>query len=76
MRLPIVATCFVDKLELDAPVFIQRWNALGGEGREQQETFQAGAPIDVAAIKTLLMEGLHLGIAKVGASLLLLLRAK
>lgn len=63
MRLPIVATCFVDKLELDAPVYIQRWKALEGQGREQQETFQAGADIDVAAIKKMLTEGLHMGIA-------------
>ena len=34
MRLPIVASCFVEPLELEEAVFMQRWKALEGEVTE------------------------------------------
>ena len=64
MRLPIVASCFCEPLELEQDVFMQRWRALEGEGREQRDTFQAPGDIDASAVKNMITTGLHLGIAK------------
>ena len=37
LRLPIVATCFMEPVTLEAPAFMQRWKSLEGQDRECQE---------------------------------------
>jgi len=41
LRLPIVATCFMEPVTLEAPAFMQRWKSLEGQERECQEVVKA-----------------------------------
>jgi len=41
LRLPIVATCFLEPVTLEAPAFMQRWKSLEGQDRECQEVVKA-----------------------------------
>jgi len=67
LRLPIVATCFMDPLILDAGAFMQRWKSLDGQERECQEVVKASqnsTPIDeecMLRIARIITEGLKFG---------------
>lgn len=67
LRLPTVATCFVEPVSLGRDDFLQRWGALEGHNREQQVVFNAANPIDSASMADisgrLFTQGLKLGIA-------------
>ena len=41
LRLPIVATCFMEPVTLEATAFMQRWRSLEGQERECQEVVKA-----------------------------------
>ena len=41
LRLPIVATCFMEPVTLEPKAFMQRWNSLEGNDRECQEVVKA-----------------------------------
>jgi hypothetical protein len=71
LRLPVVATCFMEPVALGRDDFLNRWNALAqpaadGLPREQQVTFPRGAgvitPQVMADVKArILGAALHLG---------------
>lgn len=71
LRLPVVATCFMEPVALGRDDFLNRWNALAqpaadGLPREQQVTFPRHAgtitPQVMADVKTrILGQSLHLG---------------
>lgn len=67
LRLPIVATCFMEPVILEAGAFMQRWKSLEGQERECQEIVKApqNAPdIDeeyMDRITTIVTEGLKFG---------------
>jgi AP-2 complex subunit alpha len=46
LRLPVVATCFMEPVTLEPAAFMQRWKSLEGQDRECQEVVKApaGAP--------------------------------
>ena len=48
LRLPIVATCFMEPVTLEPGAFMQRWRSLEGQDRECQEVVKA--PPNVPAI--------------------------
>lgn len=48
LRLPIVATCFMEPVTLEPSAFMQRWKSLEGQDRECQEIIKA--PADTAKI--------------------------
>ena len=41
LRLPIVATCFMEPVTLEPAAFMQRWKSLEGQDRECQEVVKA-----------------------------------
>jgi AP-2 complex subunit alpha len=67
LRLPIVATCFMEPVTLEAPAFMQRWKSLEGQERECQEvvkTPQNAPEIDesyMQRIATIVTDGLKFG---------------
>ncbi len=67
LRLPIVATCFMEPLILDAGAFMQRWKSLDGQERECQEVVKAppnSTPIDeesMQRISRIITDGLKFG---------------
>lgn len=67
LRLPIVATCVMEPVTLEAGAFMQRWKSLEGQERECQEIVKApqNAPeIDedyMERIATIVTEGLKFG---------------
>jgi AP-2 complex subunit alpha len=67
LRLPIVATCFMEPVTLEPSAFMQRWKSLEGQDRECQEVVKAPAdapPIDeeyMARIVHIVTEGLKFG---------------
>jgi len=68
LRLPTVATCFMEPLNLQAQDFMQKWEALQGPERERQVVFNSAKPIDstlLAHIRTTLVPtGLRLGVVE------------
>lgn len=67
LRLPIVATCFMDPVTLEANAFMQRWKSLEGMDRECQEVVKAppsAPPVDEEYMKRIahiITEGLKFG---------------
>lgn len=67
LRLPIVATCFMEPVTLEANAFMQRWKSLEGQERECQEVVKApqnSPPIDekhMRRISLIMTEGLNFG---------------
>jgi AP-2 complex subunit alpha len=67
LRLPIVATCFMEPVTLEAAAFMQRWKSLEGQERECQEvvkTPQNSPEIDedyMQRISTIVTDGLKFG---------------
>jgi AP-2 complex subunit alpha len=67
LRLPIVATCFMEPVSLEPNAFMQRWRSLDGQDRECQEVVKASpnAPaIDeeyMARIAKIVTDGLKFG---------------
>lgn len=67
LRLPIVATCFMEPVTLEPAAFMQRWKSLEGQDRECQEVVKApaGAPtIDeeyMKRISHIVTDGLKFG---------------
>jgi AP-2 complex subunit alpha len=67
LRLPIVATCFMEPVTLEPGAFMQRWKSLEGQDRECQEVVKAppNAPqIDeeyMTRIARIITEGLKFG---------------
>lgn len=67
LRLPVVATCFMEPVTLEPAAFMQRWKSLEGQERECQEVVKAPAnapPIDeeyMARISKIITEGLKFG---------------
>jgi AP-2 complex subunit alpha len=67
LRLPIVATCFMEPLVLEAGAFMQRWKSLEGQERECQEVVKAppnSTPIDeesMQRISRIITDGLKFG---------------
>jgi AP-2 complex subunit alpha len=67
LRLPIVATCFMEPVTLEPSAFMQRWKSLEGQDRECQEVIKApadGPPIDEAYMERIVhivTEGLKFG---------------
>ena len=70
LRLPIVATCFMEPVTLEAPAFMQRWKSLEGQDRECQEVVKAppsAPPIDedyMKRIAHIITNGLKFGRCK------------
>jgi AP-2 complex subunit alpha len=68
LRLPAVASCFMDPVVLEQPDFVSRWRALDGQNREQQELINPATPIDEARmsqIKEIITSatGMRMGLA-------------
>jgi AP-2 complex subunit alpha len=67
LRLPVVATCFMEPVTLEPSAFMQRWKSLEGQERECQEIVKAPAnapPIDeeyMGRIAKIITEGLKFG---------------
>eukprot|EP00594_Rhizosolenia_setigera_P012913 CAMPEP_0178977564 /NCGR_PEP_ID=MMETSP0789-20121207/24565_1 /TAXON_ID=3005 /ORGANISM="Rhizosolenia setigera, Strain CCMP 1694" /LENGTH=640 /DNA_ID=CAMNT_0020666989 /DNA_START=931 /DNA_END=2853 /DNA_ORIENTATION=- len=67
LRLPIVATCFMEPVTLEPAAFMQRWKSLEGQDRECQEVVKAPpniVPIDedhMQKIAHMITEGLKFG---------------
>lgn len=67
LRLPIVATCFMEPVTLEPSAFMQRWKSLEGQDRECQEVVKAppnAPPIDeeyMKRIARIITEGLKFG---------------
>lgn len=67
LRLPIVATCFMEPVTLEPGAFMQRWKSLEGQDRECQEVVKAppnAPPIDeeyMKRIARIITEGLKFG---------------
>lgn len=67
LRLPIVATCFMEPVSLEPSAFMQRWKSLEGQDRECQEIVKAPSnapPIDedyMKRIAQIVTEGLKFG---------------
>jgi AP-2 complex subunit alpha len=67
LRLPIVATCFMEAVTLEAGAFMQRWKSLEGQERECQEIVKApqnASEIDeeyMERIATIVTDGLKFG---------------
>lgn len=67
LRLPVVATCFMEPVTLEPGAFMQRWRSLEGQDRECQEVVKAppnSPPIDeeyMERIATIVTEGLKFG---------------
>jgi AP-2 complex subunit alpha len=67
LRLPIVATCFMEQVSLEASAFMQRWKSLEGQERECQEVVKTppnAPPIDeeyMKRISHIVTDGLKFG---------------
>eukprot|EP00549_Striatella_unipunctata_P000558 CAMPEP_0118681924 /NCGR_PEP_ID=MMETSP0800-20121206/5207_1 /TAXON_ID=210618 ORGANISM="Striatella unipunctata, Strain CCMP2910" /NCGR_SAMPLE_ID=MMETSP0800 /ASSEMBLY_ACC=CAM_ASM_000638 /LENGTH=996 /DNA_ID=CAMNT_0006578271 /DNA_START=40 /DNA_END=3030 /DNA_ORIENTATION=- len=67
LRLPVVATCFMEPVTLEPGAFMQRWKSLEGQDRECQEVVKApekAPPIDeeyMRRIALIITEGLKFG---------------
>ena len=67
LRLPIVATCFMEPVTLEPGAFMQRWKSLEGQDRECQEVVKAppnATPIDeeyMGRIAVIITDGLKFG---------------
>jgi AP-2 complex subunit alpha len=67
LRLPIVATCFMEPVTLEPGAFMQRWKSLEGQDRECQEVVKAplkAPPIDeeyMRRIALIITDGLKFG---------------
>mmetsp|Transcript_8260 Transcript_8260/g.12665 ORF Transcript_8260/g.12665 Transcript_8260/m.12665 type:complete len:993 (+) Transcript_8260:96-3074(+) len=67
LRLPIVATCFMEPVTLEPGAFMQRWKSLEGQDRECQEVVKAppnAPPIDEEYMKRIahiITDGLKFG---------------
>jgi AP-2 complex subunit alpha len=67
LRLPIVATCFMEPVTLEPGAFMQRWKSLEGQDRECQEVVKAppnSPPIDeeyMERIAKIVADGLKFG---------------
>ncbi|KAL7567791.1 hypothetical protein ACA910_000543 [Epithemia clementina (nom. ined.)] len=67
LRLPIVATCFMEPVTLEPGAFMQRWRSLEGQDRECQEVVKAppnAPPIDeeyMKRIAQIVTDGLKFG---------------
>ena len=67
LRLPIVATCFMEPVTLEPGAFMQRWRSLDGQERECQEIVKAppnSSPIDEESMKrvvSIVTDGLKFG---------------
>jgi AP-2 complex subunit alpha len=67
LRLPIVATCFMEPVVLEPGAFMQRWRSLDGQERECQEIVKAPAsssPINEESMErvvTIVTDGLKFG---------------
>jgi AP-2 complex subunit alpha len=67
LRLPIVATCFMEPVTLEPGAFMQRWRSLEGNDRECQEVVKAppnAPPIDeeyMKRISHIITDGLKFG---------------
>lgn len=67
LRLPVVATCFMEPVTLEPGAFMQRWKSLEGQDRECQEVVKAPAnapPIDeeyMRRIALIITDGLKFG---------------
>mmetsp|Transcript_20307 Transcript_20307/g.46068 ORF Transcript_20307/g.46068 Transcript_20307/m.46068 type:complete len:985 (-) Transcript_20307:533-3487(-) len=64
LRLPIVATCFMEPVSLDPGAFMNRWKSLEGQDRECQEVVKASpsSPVTeetMAKIAGIVTNGLH-----------------
>ena len=65
LRLPMVATRFMDPVIIDKDEFMKRWNALSDKDREQQEVWNSKSPIDSARMEDIksriIVNGIKLG---------------
>ena len=67
LRLPVVATCFMEPVTLEPAAFMQRWKSLEGQDRECQEVVKAPAgapPLDeeyMNRIANIITDGLKFG---------------
>lgn len=67
LRLPVVATCFMEPVTLEPAAFMQRWKSLEGQDRECQEVVKSppdAPPIDeeyMERIVQIVTEGLKFG---------------
>ena len=66
LRLPIVATCFMEAVTLEANAFMQRWRSLEGQDRECQEVVKVNSNISIdeeymGRIVEIITDGLKFG---------------
>eukprot|EP00542_Grammatophora_oceanica_P017566 CAMPEP_0194033578 /NCGR_PEP_ID=MMETSP0009_2-20130614/6215_1 /TAXON_ID=210454 /ORGANISM="Grammatophora oceanica, Strain CCMP 410" /LENGTH=1000 /DNA_ID=CAMNT_0038674293 /DNA_START=103 /DNA_END=3105 /DNA_ORIENTATION=+ len=67
LRLPVVATCFMEPVTLEPAAFMQRWKSLEGQDRECQEIVKAPAnapPLDeeyMSRVANIITDGLKFG---------------
>ncbi|KDO23714.1 hypothetical protein SPRG_10492 [Saprolegnia parasitica CBS 223.65] len=66
VKLPCVATSFLEPVKLSGDDFQKRWVALEGQGREQQDVFVAANKMDVQANVKLLTEVMKFGLVEGG----------
>ncbi|OQS04089.1 AP-2 complex subunit alpha [Thraustotheca clavata] len=62
LKLPCVATCFLEPVKLTNDDFTKRWAALEGQGREQQEVFASSTKLDAQANIKLLTDTMKFGL--------------
>ncbi|CAM9812450.1 unnamed protein product [Phaeothamnion confervicola] len=72
LRLPLVASCFMEPAALSPQDFAQRWALLAGEPREQSEVIAVtSGPVDTARMEMVrqkLSAGMRMGIVAAGAA--------
>jgi len=64
LRLPIVATKFMEHLKIQPADFFPQWKNWSTKPLEQQEVFKAGKPVDIAWVTKVIHEGLHINVLK------------
>jgi len=64
IRLPIVATKFMEQHRISGPDFFNSWKQYAGKPHETQEVFKSGKPIDLNWISKVLQDGCHLAVLK------------
>ncbi|KAF4319644.1 hypothetical protein BBO99_00006029 [Phytophthora kernoviae] len=62
VALPCQATCFMEPVAVNGDAFLQRWNALEGQDREQQEVVPATSKVDLAQAREWLSTNLKFAI--------------
>lgn len=67
LTVPVTTLSFCEPLPCDKATYMQRWQAITGEGTEAQQVFSAARPVNPDAlnyIRNVLVPAMHLGLAE------------